>query len=830
MSENDSAASLDAAALAAFVPLSGLSHEYLSELAGGAMVAGAPAGHELLGDERSRALTWYLLAGELALKRRDGGEGSLVAGTPQARFALPTPAEGFGSVRARTDIRLLGVNRAQVSKLLVLAQAPRAPGSAGHPDAWVIRLLRTDLFSRVPAANVQRVFERMEPVDCAAGQIVLEQGSPANHYYVVRNGTFEVSHRTGPDTPTVEVARLGPGDTFGEEALVSGAERNATVRALETGTVMRMTRDAFVELIQEPALDTVDRARAEDLVRTGAAWIDVRLPEEHARNGLEGSLNFPLSAVRHAAAGLDRERAYVVYSNTARRSAAAALVLTELGLRASVLAGGLDERPWGEATPIGEAAHGIREELLEVNQVLEEALRKKAEVEATRRVELAPAKGDATEEAQAALKERQRQLEEASIRATEALGQARRRKLELEERLRDTEAQAVSLRSRAQEQIEQIRAQAEERLRAEEARLHTEFSQAADQMKQLEAAQAQAEERFRAERERLEAELAEARARMEREAARIRKEMEEAKRGAQQRATAIQSQQATAETRLREETEARLREERRRLESEFATSLEAQEKAKQDLQSAEGAIAEAQAEAERLAARLQAEREAREEAERKRQEAERQRLARERERAAAELAAAERAKLEAERKLESTIRRGDEEKTAEQVKSVEAKVAKASEAVETAKAAKAEADEAQVRAEARIAAQRELEEELRLQLIEEAEMWLLDERHRSESDLEQARVEAERLAEVDARKAESKRRDRAADDTLIADVSLQLGDESSDGLDVIEESLAQREYAAEKAALAKRAQEEATAERMRAEQALEQARRRMAKD
>ena len=140
------------------------------------------------------------------------------------------------------------------------------------------------------------------------------------------------------------MAELSPGDTFGEEALVSNAKRNATVRMLSDGSVGRLTQEHFIELIRKPLLRTLDLAAARALIVAGAHWLDVRFPEEHKVNGKPGSRNVPLSFLRSQLKELDPARQYVVYCDTGVRSSAAAFLLTQEGFDVAYVANsGIDE-------------------------------------------------------------------------------------------------------------------------------------------------------------------------------------------------------------------------------------------------------------------------------------------------------------------------------------------------------------------------------------------------------------------------------------------------------------------------------------------------------
>lgn len=131
------------------------------------------------------------------------------------------------------------------------------------------------------------------------------------------------------------------GDTFGEEALISDAKRNATVSMLTPGTLMRLAKDDFRTLLNEPLLEWVDAAQAESIVGRGGQWLDVRLPSEFEGFRMQGAINVPLYFIRLKLKSLDRNTHYIVCCDTGRRSSAAAYILNERGFRASVLRGGL---------------------------------------------------------------------------------------------------------------------------------------------------------------------------------------------------------------------------------------------------------------------------------------------------------------------------------------------------------------------------------------------------------------------------------------------------------------------------------------------------------
>lgn len=167
-----------------------------------------------------------------------------------------------------------------------------------------------------------------------AGDVVVKQGEKGDYYYVLTEGEARV-------TQSVELARLKGGDSFGEEALLTGVPRNATVTMLADGQLMRLAKRDFDALLKEPMLKRLSAEEARQYVRQGACWLDVRYAREYKHHRLPGSINIPLHELRSRLDELDSKLPYVCYCSTGRRSSAAAFLLAQKGFRASVLNGGI---------------------------------------------------------------------------------------------------------------------------------------------------------------------------------------------------------------------------------------------------------------------------------------------------------------------------------------------------------------------------------------------------------------------------------------------------------------------------------------------------------
>jgi rhodanese-related sulfurtransferase len=197
------------------------------------------------------------------------------------------------------------------------------------------------VFASLPAAHISDLLEKFDSMPVKRGEAVVKEGDPGDFYYVIEAGRARVTRIVGG--VEMPLADLKAGDAFGEEALISNAPRNATVTMKTDGRLLRLQKQDFDALLRAPLLTELSFAEASARVAAGAQWLDVRFPSEYQHDRIPGAINIPLSELRHALDVLDRDKPYIAYCQSGRRSAAAAFLLAQRGFTGSVLAGGL----WG---------------------------------------------------------------------------------------------------------------------------------------------------------------------------------------------------------------------------------------------------------------------------------------------------------------------------------------------------------------------------------------------------------------------------------------------------------------------------------------------------
>jgi CRP-like cAMP-binding protein len=132
--------------------------------------------------------------------------------------------------------------------------AQNEPGASGGQHRYIFDMPRRSalpdlaevpLFSACSRKDLQNIARRVEHVDAPAGKELVREGSAGAEFFVILDGTAEVSRRGR------RVATLGPGSFFGDLALLDRAPRNATVTAVTPMKLAVLGQREFASMIDE---------------------------------------------------------------------------------------------------------------------------------------------------------------------------------------------------------------------------------------------------------------------------------------------------------------------------------------------------------------------------------------------------------------------------------------------------------------------------------------------------------------------------------------------------------------------------------------------------
>lgn len=336
---------VNSADIAKLYPLDSLRPEHLEQIANDAERLEVGKGAILFTAGDTDEHTIFLLEGVVRGQYPDGKVKTTEARSLQGRYAISDlQPRRFTAVVESMHAVIVKIDRRFMEKVITWDQLSRSENfkhydTDTNANRWVFRLLQNRALHKLPTANIERMFTRFEEIAVNAGDVILREGDAADYFYVIKEGTCSVSKLV--DGEDAVVAYLVRGDTFGEDALLTNSTRNATVAMKTNGKLMRLSSKDFTEVLKPPVVDWVTPGQASILVRQGALILDVRLPEEFNDRAVKGAQNVPLFQLRERATEFERGRKVVVYCNTGERSAAAAFILSKMGVAVFALQGGL---------------------------------------------------------------------------------------------------------------------------------------------------------------------------------------------------------------------------------------------------------------------------------------------------------------------------------------------------------------------------------------------------------------------------------------------------------------------------------------------------------
>ena len=150
----------------------------------------------------------------------------------------------------------------------VLSLRPPRLGAKGRATGAVLQsadLKAIPVLAQLSPTELERLAQAVQELAFEPGELIVRQGDPGDRFFAIRCGQAQVLHEVDSGL-SHEVARLGPGDCFGESALMEHAPRSATVRAATKVAAAALSRKDFDAVVA--SLGGADLTR---LLRAAAA-------------------------------------------------------------------------------------------------------------------------------------------------------------------------------------------------------------------------------------------------------------------------------------------------------------------------------------------------------------------------------------------------------------------------------------------------------------------------------------------------------------------------------------------------------------------------------
>lgn len=112
-------------------------------------------------------------------------------------------------------------------------------------SSYLQSLRKVPIFSSLPAKEVESIARSVKERVYEPGTVIVKQGDPGVGFFLIAEGRVEVAHDGH------KIREMGPGEFFGEMALMEERIRTATVTAKERTRCLQLVRWDFRALLKE---------------------------------------------------------------------------------------------------------------------------------------------------------------------------------------------------------------------------------------------------------------------------------------------------------------------------------------------------------------------------------------------------------------------------------------------------------------------------------------------------------------------------------------------------------------------------------------------------
>ncbi|MBN1130003.1 MAG: cyclic nucleotide-binding domain-containing protein [Chitinispirillaceae bacterium] len=112
----------------------------------------------------------------------------------------------------------------------------------------IVALKRSTLFGAIATRELEAVAVVAEELTFRRDENIVREGDVGDSLYLIKQGRVAIAKRT-PSGGFARLAELGAGDCFGEMSVIDEEVRSASVEALEPCTLLRISKDALIDVV-----------------------------------------------------------------------------------------------------------------------------------------------------------------------------------------------------------------------------------------------------------------------------------------------------------------------------------------------------------------------------------------------------------------------------------------------------------------------------------------------------------------------------------------------------------------------------------------------------
>jgi len=326
------------------VPLNSLNPESLDELVAQSTIKRLPPGRHLFNQGDTDNMTVYLLSGQLALITEGVPAITIKAGTSDALNPIANQQPRSSTALARTCVTTLTIENRLLNKFFPCDDDPEKASDdidTALKEDRIKQALEIPLFSHLPLPHKQVLIHRFEEIKAHEGDVIVQKGTDGKYFYLITEGRCCITETLEHNGTPADQPELTVGSGFGEAALITNSPYKYTVTMLEDGRLLALSRGEFMTLLVRPLIKQIPYQQVLNIDNDSVSLLDLRTPMAFRKSHLKGSVNFPFSVFKDTISILDKNREYIICSDSHQRSIITAFLLLKQGLNVKILDQGI---------------------------------------------------------------------------------------------------------------------------------------------------------------------------------------------------------------------------------------------------------------------------------------------------------------------------------------------------------------------------------------------------------------------------------------------------------------------------------------------------------
>lgn len=329
-----------------FEPLNRIPTKYHSQLVSSLRLITIASGEKFIRKPKQSTVSHFLLKGRIEV-RESFDNRHAITHHDQRRVALEEQVTENGTIKAITPCVVMVINNDTINQYLLwnenyevlhfdedeLCISSDVLIDDDFEDDWENVFIQSPLAANLSNTAIHQLMSRLENIPVKANQTIIEARSSGDYFYLIKKGEAQVqTELNGPFSG--EVIQLNAGDYFGDEALIAGTPRNASVVMNTDGLLGRLDMKSFNSIVKELLIPYFEPRNNNHHDDSEIKVLDVRFPAEYRQGHEAGSTNLPISHLRKQLPSLENSYLYVLAPANDKRSELATYLMRQAGFNA----------------------------------------------------------------------------------------------------------------------------------------------------------------------------------------------------------------------------------------------------------------------------------------------------------------------------------------------------------------------------------------------------------------------------------------------------------------------------------------------------------------